>query len=104
MRYHRTSDHAGAAPFDRSSATELGRHCREVQLQLCELDGTPKGQLAAVLLEDADTIARWRAAGKTATESVQRELMGKGIGYVYERDGEVRRRLPGGTDVPIKAA
>ena len=40
----------------------------------------------------------WEAAAETAFQAARADQLAKGIGYVYERDGVVYRRMADGTE------
>lgn len=40
----------------------------------------------------------WQQAATTAFEAAREDLLAKGIGYVYARDGIVYRRMPDGSE------
>lgn len=76
-------------------------HCRLTLRQTFDLDRTQQDHPAAILLKDADEWARWQEAANTATKAAHHALLEQGIGYVYERDGIVYRRLPDGHEERI---
>jgi hypothetical protein len=75
--------------------------CRHVLSQACEASGTLPDEPLAIILKDADEWARWTAAGQTAVFAAQKELLDLGIGYVYERDGVVYRRMADGHEAQL---
>jgi hypothetical protein len=77
--------------------------CRQALSQACEASGTLPDNPIAIVLQDADELARWTAAAETATRAAQKSLLDAGIGYVYERDGVVYRRLPDGHEEQLRA-
>ena len=40
----------------------------------------------------------WQSAADTAFETARADLLAKGIGYVYSRDGIVYRQMPDGSE------
>ncbi|MGO8672929.1 MAG: hypothetical protein ACLQVD_16405 [Capsulimonadaceae bacterium] len=76
-------------------------HCRRVLRQACDSVEAREEHPARLLLTDADELVRWQAAATTASEAAQKALLDQGIGYVYEREGIVYRRMPDGTDEQV---
>ena len=76
-------------------------HCRHVLRQTNELQSSTNDDFAVKLVTDAEIWSKWQAAATTATEFALRAHLDAGVGYVYERDGVVYRRLPDGEEVTL---
>jgi hypothetical protein len=72
--------------------------CRSTLHETLTLCGTERGHLAHTLLDEADTWARWEAAGRHATSEARRFLHEHGGKIVYARDGVIWEEWPDGTE------
>jgi hypothetical protein len=76
-------------------------HCRCVLSQTIDLQGLSKDHFAVKLLRDAEEWSKWQTSATFGTEFAQQAHLAAGIGYAYERDGVIYRRLPSGQEVVV---